>query len=294
MTHLLSQTVWRKPALLVGALTAILCGAPAHSGERLSGTWGVSQIEGAGGGGLVPWALITGSGSRDAVGVIAFATRTRTRGGFGLNVVGAAVGLYDSVEVSLAQWRFGLSDTVPGQSLKLNVAGLKWRVFGDAVSDQDKPWPQIAIGVQFKHNPEFAIPAALGAAHARDSDFYVAATKVWLAGLAGHNTLANLTLRSSRANQFGLLGFGGPLSDRRSWRAELSLAVMLRDDLALGGEWRDKPNNLASFREDRAADLFAAWFVNRHLSLTLAWVDLGNIANKPGQRGAYLSVQGAL
>ena len=222
MTHRPSRTVWRKPALLVGALTALLCGAPAHSGERLSGTWGVSQIEGAGGG------------------------------------------------------------------------GLKWRVFGDAVYDQDKPWPQIAIGAQFKHNPEFAIPAALGAAHARDSDFYVAATKVWLAGLAGHNTLANLTLRSSRANQFGLLGFGGPQSDRRSWRAELSLAVLLRDDLALGGEWRDKPNNLASSREDRAADLFAAWFVNRHLSLTLAWVDLGNVANKPGQRGAYLSLQGAL
>ena len=272
----------------------MLAVVPAHSGERLTGTWGVSQIEGAGGGGLVPWALITGSGSRDAVGAIAFATRTRTQGGFGLNVAGAAVGLHDTVEASLTQWRFGLSDTVPGQSLKLNIVGLKWRVFGDTVYDQDKPWPQLAIGAQFKHNPAFGIPAALGAAHARDTDFYVAATKVWLAGLGGFNTLANLSLRSTRANQFGLLGFGGPLSDRRSWRAEASLAVLLRDDLALGGEWREKPNNLASFREERAADLFAAWFVNRHLSLTLAWVDLGNIANKPSQRGAYLSLQGAL
>lgn len=281
-------------AFAAGALALMVCTAPAYSGERLTGTWGVSQIEGAGGGGLVPWALVTGSASRDAVGAIAFATRTRTQGGFDLNVVGAAVGLYDTVEVSLAKWRFGLSDTVPGQSLKLNVVGLKWRVFGDTVYDQDKPWPQIAIGAQFKHNPEFGIPAALGAAHARDTDFYLAATKVWLAGLGGYNTLANLNLRSTRANQFGLLGFGGPLSDRRSWRIELSLAVLLRDDLALGAEWRDKPNNLASFREERAADLFAAWFVNRHLSLTLAWVDLGNVANKPGQRGVYLSVQGAL
>jgi Protein of unknown function (DUF3034) len=34
-----------------------------------------------------------------------------------------------------------------------------------------------------------------------------------------------------------------------------------------------------------------AWFPSRHLSATLAWVDLGNVANKPSQRGWYLSLQ---
>jgi len=276
------------------ALLALGVGGFAAAGDRLAGTWGVSQVEGAAGGGLVPWALIGGSGSRDQVGATAFATTLRSQGGYSLRVAGAAVGLYDTVEVSAAQWRFGLSDTVPGASIGLDVIGAKWRVFGDAVYDQDQPWPQLALGVQAKHNRDFAVPAALGARRDSDLEVYAAATKVWLAGIAGRNTLANLTLRSTRANQFGLLGFGGDHSDRRRLCAELSLAMFLRDDLAIGAEWRSKPDNLSVFREERAADLFVAWFVNRHLSATLAWVDLGNIANKPGQQGAYLSLQAAL
>ncbi len=35
---------------------------------KLTATGGVSQIEGAGGGGLMLWALITGYGSRDSYG----------------------------------------------------------------------------------------------------------------------------------------------------------------------------------------------------------------------------------
>ena len=33
---------------------------------KLTATGGVSQLEGAGGGGLTPWALITGYGTRDS------------------------------------------------------------------------------------------------------------------------------------------------------------------------------------------------------------------------------------
>ncbi len=275
-------------------MLALGAGSLAWGGDRLLGTWGVSQVEGAAGGGLVPWAVIGGSGSRDQIGATAFATTLRTQGGYPLQVAGAAIGVYDTFELSAAQWRFGLADTVPGESIRLDVVGLKWRVFGDAVYDQDRPWPQLAVGVQAKQNRDFGVPALLGARRDRDTDFYLAATKVWLGGLAGRNTLANLNLRSTRANQFGLLGFGGDRSDRRRWMAEASLAFLLRDDLALGAEWRLKPDNLGAFAEERAADLFAAWFVNRHLSATLAWVDLGNIANKPGQRGAYLSLQAAL
>ena len=42
------------------------------SGGRLLLTGGVSTIEGAGGGGLVPWALIGGYGTRDEVGINAY------------------------------------------------------------------------------------------------------------------------------------------------------------------------------------------------------------------------------
>ena len=264
---------------------------PAHAGDRLLGTWGVSQIEGAGGGGLTPWALVTGSGSRDQVGATGYATTWRSQGGYTLRALGAAVGLYDTVELSAAQWRFGLSDTVPGESIEMDVIGAKWRVWGDAVHDQDRWWPQVGVGAQYKRNHDMAVPTALGARHAEDTELYVVATKVWLGGLAGRNVLGNLTLRATRANQFGLLGFGGDQGDARRIKAEGSVAVLLRDDLAVGVEARDKPDNLSVFREQSAADLFVAWFPSRHLSATLAWVDLGNIANKPAQRGWYLSVQ---
>ncbi|OYW31278.1 MAG: hypothetical protein B7Z51_05450, partial [Methyloversatilis sp. 12-65-5] len=70
-----------------------------------------------------------------------------------------------------------------------------------------------------------------------------------------------------------------------------SVAVLLRDNLAFGVEYRDKPDNLSAFREDAAADVFVAWFPVKRFSLTAARVDLGNIANKPNQRGWYLSGQ---
>ena len=281
------------PSILATAI-ALALPAAALAGDRLLGAWGVSQVEGAGGGGLTPWALVGGSGSRDQIGATAFATSLRTQGGYTLRVAGVAVGLYDTVELSAAQWRFGLADTVPGASIRLDTIGAKWRVFGDAIQDQDRPWPQLALGVQAKRNHDFAVPAPLGARRASDVDLYIAATKVWLGGVAGRNALANLTLRATRANQFGLLGFGGDRSDRHRLKAELSLAALLRDDLAVGAEWRARPDNLGVFREQRAADVFIAWFASRHLSATLAWVDLGNIADKPAQRGTYLSLQAAL
>lgn len=274
---------------------ALLCCAPlaSHAGDRLLATWGVSQVEGAAGGGLTPWALIAGSGSRDQVAATAYATGWHSQGGFTLRTVGAAVGLYDTVEFSAAHWHFGLSDTVPGQSIGMDVIGAKWRLSGDAVQDQDTPWPQLAIGFQAKQNHDMTVPTALGARRSDDVDFYASATKLWLGGAAGYNLLANLTLRATRANQFGLLGFGGDRGDSRRLHAEGSLAVLPRDDVALGIEWRDKPDQLSVFREQAAADVFVAWFINRHVSLTAGRVDLGNIADKPSQHGWYLSAQGA-
>lgn len=282
--------------LRAGALALSLCAAigPAAAGDRLLGTWGVTQAEGSGGGGLTPWALITGSGSRNQVGATAYATHWRSQGGFELQAAGAAVGFYDTVELSLARWRFGLSDTVPGESIEMDIVGAKWRVFGDAVYDQDHWLPQVAVGAQYKNNHDMAVPTALGARRGSDTDWYVSATKVWLGALAGRNTLANATLRSTRANQFGLLGFGGDRGDSPSIEPEASLGVLLRDDLAIGAEWRSKPDRLSVFREERAVDAFVAWFPSRHVSFTLAWLDLGNIANKPAQKGWYLSLQGAL
>ncbi|RQO54677.1 DUF3034 domain-containing protein [Paucibacter sp. KBW04] len=263
----------------------------AWAGNKLLATSGVSQVEGAAGGGLSPWALIAGGGSRDEIGASAFATRVQTRGGYVLEAGGVALGLYDSVELSAARWRFGLADTVPGQSLGVDVFGLKWRVFGDAVFEADSPWPQIALGLQHKRNSRMLVPELLGAKRASDTEPYLSFSKLWLGAAGGFNLLGNLTLRGTRANQMGLLGFGGDRGDALRAQAEASLVLLPRDNLALGLEWRDKPSLLSAAPETRAWDLFLSWWPCANINLTLAFLDLGQIADKKAQRGSYLSLQ---
>ena len=268
----------------------------AYAGERLLATWGVSQVEGAGGGGLTPWATITGTGSSNQMGGSAFVTTASTQDGYRLKVAGAAVGIHDRVEVSLARWSLKLSpDVIPDKSLEMSVLGVKARVFGDAVYDQDAWWPQVSVGAQYKEASDTDLIAALGARSKDGVDFYATATKVWLGAAAGFNVLGSTTLRWTRANQFGLLGFGGAAQAHRTLHLEGSLGLMLRDDLVVGGEYRSKPDNLglAGFEEDSAYDAFLAWFPHRRLSVTAAWLDLGNIATKKNQHGFYLSGQAA-
>ena len=262
-----------------------------ESGKLLE-TAGVTSLEGAGGGGLVPWALITGYGTRDAVGANAHYTRVELPD-FSLDSAGAALGLYDRVELSYTrQWfdtgrtgaRLWLTD---GFTFDQDVYGAKVRVFGNALYDQDRWLPQIAVGVQHKVNNQRAVLAAIGAKSARGTDFYVAATRLFLA----QSVLVNATVRATRANQFGLLGFGGDRHAGYSPQAELSAAYLLSRHVAFGAEFRTKPDNLRFAREDDAYDIFAVWFLNKHLSATLAYANLGHIATQHVQNSVYLSLQ---
>jgi hypothetical protein len=98
-----------------------------------------------------------------------------------------------------------------------------------------------------------------------------------------------LTVRRTRANQFGLLGFGGAENAYR-WEPELSAAVFLTDALLFGAEYRSKPDNLQPLHEDSAQDIFIAWGPSKNISLVLSWADLGRIATKSAQRGLYASL----
>jgi hypothetical protein len=75
--------------------------------------------------------------------------------------------------------------------------------------------------------------------------------------------------------------------------AEGSLGVFLSDYCIIGGEYRQKPNNLPVFREDDFKDAFVAFVPAKYFSVTLAYADLGNIANRAGQAGSYVSIQGS-
>ena len=288
-----------KGSVLAAAAVAIsLLGASSARAQdevfdsgRLLATGGVTEIEGAGGGGLVPWALITGYGSRDGVGVNAHATYVPLTD-FSLLTEGVAVGLYDRLELSYAHQTFDTGDAGArlglGKGFKFDqdIVGAKVRLFGDAVFDQDSWLPQVAAGVQYKMNDRGTIIHAIGGSHDDGTDYYLAATKLFLA----ERVLLNVTLRETEANQYGILGFGGD-NGGYSTQVESSAAFLATRWLALGAEYRTKPDNLKFAKEDDAFDLFVAAFFNKNVSLTLAYVDLGDIALQGRQNGAYMSMQ---
>lgn len=288
---------WRCGAFAIGLLCAAASAQARPDLGKLTATGGVSQVEGAGGGGLVPWALITGYGSRDSWGANAHYTAVRTQD-YALDSAGVALGWRDRVEISLAQQQFRGS-LAPLQDLRIrqDIAGIKLRLAGDAVYDQDLWMPQLAIGALYKRNKGIGGLSALGVDRvtqlgAKDDsgiDYYLAATKLYLDA----SVLLNATLRATKANQMGLLGFGGDRGDSYRPMLEVSAAYMISRKLVAGVEYRHKPHNLGVDNEKAYYDAFVAWFPTKHVSVTAAYAVLGDITvfNPKRQRGAYLSVQ---
>jgi hypothetical protein len=307
----------RALALGLGIGLVVVAGAARADTGKLLLTGGVNTIAGSAGGGLAPWAVIGSNATEGEVGFSGYATRAGTQD-YGLTGYGVAVGLYDRVELSLARQDFDASPALalngiaafgitPGQHIKMDVLGLKVKVAGDAVLDADTWMPQIAVGIEHKRASPGSIQSVYNFLGVKDrgTDLYVSATKLFLA----QSLLVNATLRSTNANQNGLLGFGSaaPGKNGRSLQPEFSVAYLVSKNVAVGAEYRFKPNNLqalgaaaglgAGLREDDWKDLFVAWAPSKHVSLTLAYVDLGRIV--PGvtqgrrQTGYYLSAQAA-
>jgi len=130
-----------------------------ETGGKLLLTRGISTFEGSGGGALTPWALITGNGTDRGVGATAHYTYVKLRD-FDLQTFGGAVGLYDRLEVSYTRQEFETGDKGidlglgEGFNFGQDVYGAKLRVVGDAIYDQDKWLPQIAVGLQYKKNDQ--------------------------------------------------------------------------------------------------------------------------------------------
>ncbi len=303
------------PSLAWAAGLALAAGTVQADTGKLLLTGGVNTIAGSAGGGLTPWAVIGTNATQGEVGVSGYATRAATQD-YSLNGYGVAVGLYDRVELSLARQDFDASPAIalngiaafgvtPGQHIKMDVVGIKVKVLGDAVLDADTWVPQVAVGIEHKRTHPGSIGSVLDFLGTKRSgtDVYVSATKL----LLDKSLLLNGTLRYTNANQNGLLGFGSaaPGKNSRSLQPEFSVAYLLNKNLAVGAEYRFKPNNLqalgaaaglgTALREDDWKDIFIAWAPSKNLSFTLAYVDLGRIV--PGitsnrrQTGYYLSAQ---
>ena len=229
-------------ATMACALSALVAPANAQiGGDDQSGklllTGGVSQVEGAAGGGLTPWAIIGGYGTRDQIGGNAFYTHVETDD-FALDSFGALVGINDRVEFSISQQQFNLKDLGSalglGSNFKIDVTtyGAKVKLFGDAVLEQDSWIPQVAVGVQYKDNSEDALVESLGASSGDGTDFYVSATKLFL----DQSLLLNGTVRFTKANQLGILGHGSAGDDDYKAQFEGSAAYLLTRNIAIGAK----------------------------------------------------------
>lgn len=299
---------------LAGLVACIATPAAAATGKLVL-TGGVSSIDGAAGGGLTPWAVIGTNATDGEIGGTAHVTRVSTQD-YALTSYGAALGYHNKFELSIARQNFDASPTIAlngiapfgvkrGENIEMDVLGMKYRVFGEAVLDSLNLIPQVAVGIEHKQVQPNSLKSVLRFLDASTSgtDVYVSATKL----LLEHSLLLNGTLRLTKANQNGLLGFGAGSQgkDKYSVQPEFSVAYLLHRTLAIGAEYRFKPNNLetlgrraglgSALREDDWGDLFVAWAPSKNFSLTGAYVDLGGIVpgitRKRDQTGWYLSAQ---
>jgi hypothetical protein len=267
---------------------------PAFAGEgKLLATAGLSQVEGSAGGGLVPWATLAGYDSRDETSGSAFMTSVNTND-YRLSSQGVAVGFYDRLELSYAKQVFhlpvALTNTLTGGEIEQDIIGAKVRLYGDAVYSN---YPQLSVGIQHKSLADgFVANSVVGADNSKSgTDVYLAATKVHLGVLDGYNLVWNLAARATKANELGLLGYGGKDNSSYEVMFEGSLGVLISPNWVVGVEYRQKPNNLG-LKEDDWKDVFVSYIPNKDINVTAAWVDLGSIAGSAKQTGIYVSLTG--
>ena len=296
-------------SLIAVSAAAFCAGAQAETGKLLL-TGGVSSIDGAAGGGLTPWAVIGSNATDDELGGSAYISNLGTKD-YGINFYGAAVGIKDRFELSIGQQDMDTRNTgtllgAPGLHLKQTIIGAKVKVAGDAILDSDTFMPQIAVGLQYKTLANSGLNGTLDALGAKRSgvDVYASATKLFL----GQSLLLNATLRATKANQNGLLGYGATLGGSEnsySLQPEFSVGYLVSKNVVVGAEYRTMRNRLEKagataglgngLRSGDWKDIFVAWAPNKNISLTLAYVDLGVVvpattaARK--QQGVFVSAQ---
>lgn len=282
----------------VAVATAVMTTTPAaaregRAGGKLMLTNGVTTIEGSSGGGISTWALIAGNETVDGIGGSAHVSVILLPD-YRWQSHGAAIGVHDRLELSYARQNLDTRDVGAtlgigrGYTLNQDVFGAKLRVAGDAV--YGSPYlPQIAIGMQYKRSSDPQIVAAVGGRHTSGTDLYVAATKL----LLRQSILLGTTIRYTKANQNGLLGFGGDRGANRRVQIESTLGYQISRQLVVGGEYRSKPDNLGFATENDWKTVYAAYAISKNLTATAALVDLGSIATAERQRGGFLSLQTA-
>jgi hypothetical protein len=186
------------------------------------------------------------------------------------------------VEVGYAYERLGLGGLTDdaknalGVTIQQHVVGLhniNLRYMAIEQGDPDLPWmPAVTFGAHVKWNESQTnldqdttiIPAIgglldqVGSDHSRGAEFTVVASEM-IYDILPWPLMVSAGLRNGDAIETGLLGFAG----ERSTTFEGSVVSFLTDDIALGAEYRQKPDFIDALTV-RGYDLIAAekdWFI---------------------------------
>ena len=275
----------KKYNILMFCLLSLIYGQ-VSADSRLIATGGINNVEGSAGGGIIPWSVISGYSSSDEWSFTTNVSRVDIDD-FQLDNLNFSVSYDNRFELSYAQQDLDVHPL--NLNIKQEIIGAKVRLYGDVLYTD---MPQISLGVAHKSNKHPDVPFLLGAGDDSGTDYYVSAAKVFLNGPGGYNWLTNLNLRYTDANQNGLLGFGRAGADTKTWVTEAAVAFLPTESVAVGVEYRQQPESLNSVKEDAWKDFFVAWFINKNVSVTAAYVDLGSIAGLPDQTGYYINFQG--
>lgn len=285
------------------------------------------NIEGSGGGAIVPWAYIANP-PKDGqqIGMPSAGAWFWTSSDYDFYFLNAAISPHKRVELGIAYANLDISELrsdLKADSLAALGAGLDGNE--DDLSmivahvklllvEETDTLPAIAVSAEYKKSLNIedmaddltagvrsigGLSAAPGLlewmGYDDDSgvDFNVMATKLW------KNTplpiLTSLSIRATKANQTGFLGF----SDDWKIQPEATVAVVARGDLIIGAEYRSKPDELNSvneylftnaggirptqlnkysFEEDAFVDFFVVYLPPSIPGLTLA-AGVANIGN---------------
>jgi hypothetical protein len=268
-----------KTLALMAFANLLATGTLSAADGKLRGTGGIANIDGTAGGGISSWAVIGGYGEDDQSAIGASISSVHVDD-YALKTASVNVGFANRLEISAAQQRFRL----PGDArLSQNIFGAKLKLVGDLVYGDV---PQVSFGIQRRNNTSSAQLRGLGVSDHSGTDAYLSISRLFLAGPLDRSWLVSAGLRSTRAQQNGLLGF----SEDRSLEPELAVAMFFNPSLAIGAEYRAKPDEIQGLREDDWRTLFLTYFPNKRLSVAAAYVDLGDIVNRKDQTGTYLNV----
>ncbi|MFC1684365.1 DUF3034 family protein [Pseudomonadota bacterium] len=279
------------------------------------------NIDGEGGGAIVPWAYISNP-TDGGVGAAA-SMWTWVSDSYTINFWPVAVTIGDSLELGVAYQNLDTStlrDDLKGDSFAAlgaqldigmdNVQMVTTHAKYQFLKETDT-MPAMAVSVSYKKaidvdelsdnltddvralgGPFAAAPNVLEWMGVDDDDGYevsLMATKLWKTKIP---ILTAVNLRYTQANQLGFLGF----SDDWSLNPEVTIAFLPEPNVAVGIEYKRKPDELKSvndyigadvhelrdytFEESDFIDVFAVYFPTPKLSIAAGVANIGNVVHR--------------